>query len=120
MRTRLLILALASMMASVAFACPPDMQGTLKIVVTYVPAKNWDLFSMYVDQHLAYLSAQMKAGNVEFAGPFLKDDDVDGGLSIYNSDDEDAVRLLVRNDPVVRNDVVSAWLKTWMQCELKK
>lgn len=92
----------------------------MKVAVEYVPNQNLESYLQYMSEHLKFISTQMENGHLQSAGPFLQGEDLKGGFSIYNLEDEQKVADLVQNDPFIREKVFSFETHLWMQCALKK
>jgi uncharacterized protein YciI len=126
MRTLGIFILLSLTLSPISFAndCPSPMTGENKIAVSYFQGKNWAQFSAYRQDHLGFLAKQMLAGNIQYGGPFTaKQGDVVGlrdavGLAIYNSADFAHVEPLVKEDALVRNDVVRYEMISWLQCSI--
>jgi uncharacterized protein YciI len=102
--------------ALVAVARQPEGMDCKDVVlVQYHGGPNWTDSQEHVEGHLGFLRREMKAGRLLFAGPF-KDDA--GGISIYEATDLGKVDVLVNQDPLVANKVVSYSLHRWKMCSL--
>jgi len=92
---------------------PEGMVCRPVVVVEYHAGPNADRFRDHVQGHLDHLRAQMKAGNLIYAGPF---EEGLGGLSIYVLDDLAEVDKLVSKDPVVAKKVLTYSMRRWRMC----
>jgi uncharacterized protein YciI len=101
-------------------SCPETMEGETKIAVTYIPTSRWDLFPKYADQHVRFLEKQMGVGNIQYAGPFLKDGRPFGGLTIYSVDDIATAEHLAKQDPVIAHGVAEVKAGLWLECSPKR
>jgi uncharacterized protein YciI len=94
---------------------PPGMEGQDVVAVIFDPGPNAEAFGEHVEGHLDFLLAQMKAGKLLYAGPFREKT---AGLSIFKMTDPGEVEKLIKQDPVVREKVLSYRIEKWMMCEL--
>ena len=93
------------------------MDCATKTLVQYQPGLRWSELDKNIDEHLAFLSAPMRAGRIQFAGPTTdKAGQKDGGFSVYNSADKAAVEALIKGDALVRQHIVTYVIRSWMQC----
>ena len=115
-----LVLSLSAGLNLDLIACPPNMEGGPKIAVQYIPSTNIESFDKYVKEHLNFIEEQMQNGTIQSAGPFLKGEDLVGGLAIYNLSDAGKVASIVQQDAVIKEKVFTFETHLWMQCSLKK
>jgi uncharacterized protein len=82
--------------------------------VLYGPGKNWvegkSMQQQPLDGHVAYVKNLSEDGTVLLAGPFLDEDE---GLSILQADSLDEARLIIAEDPDVREQVLQADVRCW-------
>jgi uncharacterized protein YciI len=87
--------------------------------VLFSPGKNWiggkSIFEQPLDGHVAYLKSLSEDGTVLMAGPFLDDD---AGLTILQADGLEEARLIIAEDPDVREDVLRAEVHGWRPLRL--
>ena len=63
-----------------------------------------------VGEHVQYLEDLAAQGVVELAGRSSTDDESTFGIVLFSAPDEDGARQVMRGDPAVRNNVMSAQL----------
>lgn len=63
-----------------------------------------------VGEHFAYLNGLTEKGTVLLAGRTLNEDDDTFGLVIFQTETEDEARQIMKNDPAVVQNVMSAKL----------
>lgn len=114
-----LALVSCSFLAVAESPCRPPMVGEAKVAVTYIPSKNWSDFSDTAPAHVRFLVEQMQQGHLQFAGPFLKDGEVDGGMAVFNGTDTKQVEAWVSHDPLVQKSIVVVKVQPWLECTLK-
>ncbi len=82
--------------------------------VLYGPGKNWvegkAMQQQPLDGHIAYVKNLSEDGTVLLAGPFV---DGGGGLTILQADSLDEARLIIAEDPDVREQVIQADVRCW-------
>ena len=86
--------------------------------VLYGPGKRWvdgkAMAEQPLDAHIAYVKSLSDDGTVLMAGPFLEDD---AGLTILQADSLEEARLIIAEDPDVRDEVLRADVRPW--CPLR-
>jgi uncharacterized protein YciI len=100
--------------------CAPGMVGSEKIAVVYLQGPNWEKFGEFRGKHVEFLLEQMKAGTAQYAGPFVRGEEVQGGMLILNLTDYNQADALIQNDEIIKQKVVTYELKKWLQCGLDK
>lgn len=102
--------------------CFPGFVGDVKTIVEFHAGSENAKFPQVVNDHLAYLTAEIKAGKVQFGGPILpfdmKDHPPQSAQLIYNDANLDHVKVDIDRDPMVTNHVFTYTLKNWLQCTL--
>lgn len=88
-------------------------------VVIYEPGPKWEKFAEHRDAHLSFLEKNMATDVILYAGPFLNEEALDGGLAIYAETEVSKVREVMAHDALVANAVVKPTVKPWMMCEKK-
>ncbi len=87
--------------------------------VVYSPGKNWvpgkTMVEQPLDGHIAYVKSLSDDGTVLMAGPFLDDD---AGLTILQADSLEEARLIMDEDPDVREQVLRATVRAWAPLRL--
>ncbi len=63
-----------------------------------------------IERHFAYLSDLKVKGVVKLAGRTTNTDSSSFGVMIFEAEDEEAARLIMANDPVVKEGVLAAKL----------
>ncbi|HUG16687.1 MAG TPA: YciI-like protein [Thermomicrobiales bacterium] len=64
------------------------------------------------EEHLGLANAATERGELVLAGAFAEP--VDGALLVFRADDRSAVEEFARNDPYVRNGLVTSWrVREW-------
>lgn len=118
---KFLTLGLLSLCPILAFSeCAPGMVGSEKIAVIYLQGPNWEKFGKFRGKHVDFLLEQMKAGTAQYAGPFVRGEDVQVGMLILNLSDFNQADALIQNDEIIKQKVVTYELKKWLQCSLDK
>jgi uncharacterized protein YciI len=110
-------LALAFLAGTLIARQPPGMDCQEVVAVIFDPGPNAEAFSQHVEGHLDFLLAQMKAGKPLYAGPFH---DKAAGLSLFKLTDAEEVEKLIKQDPVVAEQVLSYRIEKWRMCQLAK
>jgi uncharacterized protein YciI len=87
--------------------------------VLYGPGKKWidgkSMLEQPLDAHIAYVKSLSDDGTVLMAGPFSDDD---AGLTILQADGLAEARLIIDEDPDVRDDVLRAQVRSWRPLRL--
>jgi uncharacterized protein YciI len=117
MQTLLLFLAAFFLVAQNPFP-PPGMNCPQRTLVTFEEGPSSDKAQQLFQQHISYLSGQMKAGKVISAGPLAAGHTA---LILFATKDWDEIQEILKNEPftqagvikVVRHDV-------WNACEVAK
>lgn len=115
---RKLLLFLATLALAQNAWPPPGMSCPQRTLVTFDEGPNSDKAQGLFQQHIAYLSGQMKAGKVISAGPLAVGH---SALMLFATKDWDEIQDILKNEPftqagvikVVRHDV-------WNACEVAK
>ena len=63
-----------------------------------------------IESHFAYLSDLKDKGVVKLAGRTINTDASGFGVTIFEAEDEEAARLIMANDPAVKENVLAAKL----------
>ena len=114
----LINLAGADAFADEATEFPFDCQN--KVLVQQSPAAHWNDLGKSLDKHLAFMQAQMKAGNIASAGPIVSEaGEPLGGVAIYNLTDKQKVEDIAKTDPLIANGVATYTIQSWRQCVSK-
>ena len=87
--------------------------------VAYGPGPKWvdgkSMLEQPLDGHIAYVKSLSDDGTVLMTGPFADDD---AGLCILQADDLQEARLIVAEDPDVREGVLQAEVRCWLPFRL--
>ena len=87
--------------------------------VLYGPGPKWidgkTMSEQPLDAHVAYVKSLGDDGTVLMAGPFLDDD---AGLTILQADGLEEARLIIAEDPDVRDGVLRADVRCWRPLRL--
>ena len=87
--------------------------------VLYSPGTKWEdgktIFEQPLDAHIAYVKSLNEDGTVLMAGPFSDDD---AGLTILQAEGLEEARLIIAEDPDVRDDVLRAEVRCWRPLRL--
>lgn len=121
MRNTLLVLGFLSLASlQVATAAPGDELNCKQVTaITSTPAANWDKLGTVINEHLGFITENMKNGNLLIGGPFLGDNDLPtGGLLIASSADFAAVTKMMSKEPFAVNKVVTYALRRFQMCQL--
>ncbi len=97
---------------------PPGLSCPQRTVVTFEEGPNPEKAQQLFQQHVAYLSAQMKAGKVVSAGPMAAGH---SALIIFATTDWDEVQEILKNEPYTQAGVMKVVRhEVWNACELAK
>ena len=115
-----LIVALTGFSISAFAADAPQFTCVDKSVAIYSPGPRWSELEQALDQHLVFISTQLKNKILHSAGPMISQEgEPSGGLTIYNVTDLQQVRAIVEQDPLIRDQISTYELRTWRKCDLK-
>jgi uncharacterized protein YciI len=109
----ILFTSLQSLSAKDECDSPPGMDCKCVTLVECHAASNWENFGNVVGEHLEFLKANMKTGDILAAGPFYT---ATGGTFIYNGTDWKKLDELVAKDPAVASKAVTPTYRKWMMC----
>lgn len=79
------------------------------IAVIYRPGQGWQQGTTFYEQpgimeHANFLKGQFDNGTLKAGGPFLDDT---GGLSIFETDDVEALRNVINHDPTIASGLMT-------------
>jgi uncharacterized protein YciI len=100
-----------------ALASEPAFNCTHQRVAYFSPGPNWEKLGETIPEHLGFISAQLKNGNLLSAGPLTDTEGKPtGGLAVFNVLDMRALEQLLQEDALVARKIVNVTIKPWQMC----